>query len=207
MQEYSSKLLENTVNQIAKLPGIGKRTAIRLALHLLKQSKEEVALFTSAIDELKNNIHFCKHCFNISDAEICEICANPSRDKSLVCVVQDIRDVIAIESTLAYKGVYHILGGVIDPLNGINVTDLNINTLIERPLKDNINEIFMALPATTEGDTTAYYICKHIKNRYPDIKITTIARGIAVGNELENTDEITLIRSILHRVDFDTNIR
>ena len=207
MQKYSSKILENAINQIGKLPGIGHRTAVRLTLFLLKQPKEEVKIFTESIDMLRNNISFCRICHNISDGEECEICSNPSRDKSMICVVQDIRDVLAIENTNVYKGVYHVLNGVISPIEGIGVADLNIDSLLQRLEKESVAEIFMALPATTEGDTTAYYISKHIKTRFPQIKVTAIARGVSVGNELENTDEITLARSIVHRVEFESTFK
>jgi recombination protein RecR len=207
MQKYSSKILENAINQIGKLPGIGHRTAVRLTLFLLKQPKEEVKIFTESIDMLRNNISFCHICHNISDGEECEICSNPSRDKSMICVVQDIRDVLAIENTNVYKGVYHVLNGVISPIEGIGVADLNIDSLLQRLEKESVVEIFMALPATTEGDTTAYYISKHIKTRFPQIKVTAIARGVSVGNELENTDEITLARSIVHRVEFESTFK
>ncbi len=207
MQKYSSKILENAINQIGKLPGIGHRTAVRLTLFLLKQPKEEVKIFTESIDMLRNNISFCHICHNISDGEECEICSNPSRDKSMICVVQDIRDVLAIENTNVYKGVYHVLNGVISPIEGIGVADLNIDSLLHRLEKESVAEIFMALPATTEGDTTAYYISKHIKTRFPQIKVTAIARGVSVGNELENTDEITLARSIVHRVEFESTFK
>ncbi len=207
MQKYSSKILENAINQIGKLPGIGHRTAVRLTLFLLKQPKEEVKIFTESIDMLRNNISFCHICHNISDGEECEICSNPSRDKSMICVVQDIRDVLAIENTNVYKGVYHVLNGVISPIEGIGVADLNIDSLLQRLEKESVTEIFMALPATTEGDTTAYYISKHIKTRFPQIKVTAIARGVSVGNELENTDEITLARSIVHRVEFESTFK
>lgn len=207
MQKYSSKILENAINQIGKLPGIGHRTAVRLTLFLLKQPKEEVKIFTESIDMLRNNISFCHICHNISDGEECEICSNPSRDKSMICVVQDIRDVLAIENTNVYKGVYHVLNGVISPIEGIGVADLNIDSLLQRLEKESVVEIFMALPATTEGDTTAYYISKHIKTRFPRIKVTAIARGVSVGNELENTDEITLARSIVHRVEFESTFK
>lgn len=207
MQKYSSKILENAINQIGKLPGIGHRTAVRLTLFLLKQPKEEVKIFTESIDMLRNHISFCHICHNISDGEECEICSNPSRDKSMICVVQDIRDVLAIENTNVYKGVYHVLNGVISPIEGIGVADLNIDSLLQRLEKESVAEIFMALPATTEGDTTAYYISKHIKTRFPQIKVTAIARGVSVGNELENTDEITLARSIVHRVEFESTFK
>ncbi len=206
MQNYSSKLLENAVNQISKLPGIGKRTAIRLALYLLKQSPEDVSAFTSSILAMRNDVFFCINCHNISDNEQCEICRDPQRNKTLVCVVQDIRDVIAIENTHAYRGVYHILGGVISPMNGIGVAELNLQSLFERMQNEAIEEIVLALPSTTEGDTTGYYIFKHVQSSGYPTKVTVIARGLSVGDELEYADEITLSRSLLNRLDFESSI-
>ena len=206
MQDYSSKLLENAVNQIAKLPGIGKRTAVRLALHILKQSQEDVSAFTSAISSMRNDVFYCSSCHNISDSEQCEICNNPQRDKTTVCVVQDIRDVIAIENTHAFRGVYHVLGGIISPMNGIGIAELNLQSLFERLLNEDIQEIILALPSTTEGDTTAYYIFKHVQSNQLPVKVTSIARGLSVGDELEYADEITLSRSLINRVDFESSI-
>jgi len=206
MQNYSSKLFENAVNQLAKLPGVGRRTAVRLALHILKQPKEDIAIFTSAITAIKEEIFYCSACHNISDSQRCEICSNPQRNASLVCVVQDIRDVIAIENTSVYKGVYHVLGGVISPMNGIGISELNIQSLFNRLQEQPVEELVLALPSTTEGDTTAYYLFKHIQTMGLPLKVTTIARGISVGDELEYTDEITLSRSLLNRVDFETSI-
>ena len=206
MQDYSSKLLENAVNQIAKLPGIGKRTAVRLALYFLKQSVEDVSAFSAALLSLRNEVFFCKNCHNISDEEQCEICRNPKREKSLVCVVQDIRDVIAIENTHAYNGIYHVLGGVISPMNGIGVAELNLQSLFDRMTQETLEEIVLALPSTTEGDTTGYYIFKHVQSSGYPIKVTVIARGLSVGDELEYADEITLSRSLLNRLDFETSI-
>jgi len=200
-QSYPSKLLEKAVEELAKLPGIGNRTALRLALHLLKQPQNEVEQFLSAIGEMKSNIRFCQICHNISDTEVCSICSSPSRDKKTICVVETIKDVMSIENTFQYKGTYHVLGGVINPMEGIGPNDLNINTLIERISKGDVNEVIMALGATTEGDTTNFYIYKKIKD-FP-IVVTTLARGVAFGNELEYTDEITLGRAILNRVRFD----
>lgn len=207
MQNYSSKLFENAVNQIAKLPGIGRRTAVRLALHILKQPKEEVEIFTSAITAMKEEMFYCSSCHNISDNEQCEICRNPQRNVDLVCVVQDIRDVIAIENTGVYKGVYHVLGGVISPMNGIGISELNIQTLFNRLQEQPVAELVLALPSTTEGDTTAYYLFKHIQTMGFPMKITTIARGVSIGDELEYTDEATLSRSLVHRVDFEMSIK
>ncbi|MDR1792034.1 MAG: recombination mediator RecR [Bacteroidales bacterium] len=203
MQELSSKLFENAVQQINKLPGIGYKTSLRLALFLLKQPKEEVALFTQAIDQMRENILFCSHCYNISDTFLCQICSDKQRNAAQICVVRDIRDVIAIENTLAYKGLYHVLGGVISPMDGVGIQNLNINALFERIQNTQYQEIILALPATTEGETTAFYISKNIRNIQPDIHITTIARGVSIGNELENTDEITLTRSIINRIVFE----
>ena len=206
MQNYSSKLFENAVNQIAKLPGIGRRTAVRLALYILKQPKEDIDIFTSAITAMKEEMFYCKVCYNISDSQQCEICRNPQRNANLVCVVQDIRDVIAIENTGVYKGVYHVLGGVISPMNGIGISELNIQSLFDRLQEQSVAELVLALPSTTEGDTTAYYLFKHIQTMEIPIKVTTIARGVSVGDELEYTDEVTLSRSLLNRVDFESSI-
>jgi len=206
MQDYSSKLLENAVNQIAKLPGIGKRTAVRLALYLLKQSEENVCAFASAILAMRNEVFYCTSCHNISDSEQCEICRDLKRNKSLVCVVQDIRDVIAIENTCAYNGVYHVLGGVISPMNGIGVAELNLQSLFERLAQESVEELILALPSTTEGDTTGYYIFKHVQSSEYPIKVTVIARGLSVGDELEYADEITLSRSLLNRIEFEFSI-
>jgi recombination protein RecR len=206
MQNYSSKLFENAVNQIAKLPGIGRRTAVRLALHILKQPKEEVAIFTSAITAMKEEIFYCNTCRNISDTEQCEICRNPKRNAHIICVVQDIRDVIAIENTNAYNGVYHVLGGVISPMNGIGIGELNIQSLFDRLQQQSIAELVLALPSTTEGDTTAYYLFKHIQTTGSCVKVTTLARGVSVGDELEYADELTLSRSLLNRIDFESSM-
>jgi recombination protein RecR len=206
MQEYSSKLLENAINQIAKLPGIGRRTAIRLALHFLKQSSEDVSAFVSAITLMCKDVFYCSNCHNISDSEICEICRNPKRNKSLICVVQDIRDVIAIENTHAYQGVYHVLGGVISPMNGIGIEEINLQSLFERLTNEAVEELVLALPSTTEGDTTGYYIYKYVQSMSHPVKVTVIARGLSVGDELEYVDEITLSRSLLNRLDFELSI-
>ncbi|MDR1459690.1 MAG: recombination mediator RecR [Bacteroidales bacterium] len=206
MQEYSSKLLENAINQIAKLPGIGRRTAIRLALYFLKQSSEDVSAFVSAISDLYNKVFYCDNCHNISDSETCEICRNPKRNKSLICVVQDIRDVIAIENTHAYQGVYHVLGGVISPMNGIGIEEINLQSLFDRLVNESIEELVLALPSTTEGDTTSYYIYKYVQSMGNPVKVTVIARGLSVGDELEYVDEITLSRSLLNRLDFELSI-
>ncbi len=196
-----SKHLENAVNEISKLPGIGKRSALRLALHLIKQDESNVQLLTDRINKLKSDIVFCKKCHNISDHEICDICANPKRNSKVICVVQDIRDVIAIENTNQYNGVYHVLGGVISPMDGIGIQQLTIQQLFDRVDEGDIEEIILALPATVEGDTTNFFIYKNIKDKVANI--TTIARGIGVGEELEYADEATLGRSIISRTQFD----
>ena len=199
--DFSSKLLENAVFEISQLPGIGKRTALRLALHLLKQPPMQVEELAQALVLLRNNVNYCKKCHNISDEEICEICANYHRDPSVVCVVEDIRDVMAIENTGQYTGLYHVLGGKISPIDGVGPNNLNINSLVHRIKDENIKEIIFALSNTMEGDTTNFYIFKQLEGL--DITTSTIARGISVGDELENADEITLGRSILHRVPFE----
>ena len=193
-----SKNLENAVNEISKLPGIGKRSALRLALHLIKQDEANVTLLTDRINRLKSDVVFCRQCHNISDHEICDICANPKRDGGIICVVQDIRDVIAIENTHQYQGVYHVLGGVISPMDGIGIQQLTIKELFDRVEAGGIKEIILALPATVEGDTTNFFIYKNIQDKVPTI--TTIARGIGVGEELEYADEATLGRSLIARV-------
>ena len=202
MQNFSSKLLENAVDQISKLPGIGRRSAMRLALHLLQQPEEATDSLTNAIAAMRHQIHSCRHCHNLSDEEECEICRNPSRNRATVCVVQDIRDVIAIENTEVFRGHYHLLGGVISPMDGIGPTDLHIDSLWSR--LPEIEELILALPATTEGDTTAYYIYKHAMAKKPELHVTTIPRGLSVGDELEYADEATLGRSLINRIDFQT---
>lgn len=200
---YPSKLLERAVDELAKLPGIGNRTALRLALHLLRLPQADVEQFLTAIGEMKTNIHFCSICYNISDTDVCSICLSPSRDKTTICVVETIKDVMSIENTMQYKGVYHVLGGVINPMEGIGPNDLTINGLVERLSTGEVNEVIMALSATTEGDTTNFFIYKKIKS-FP-IVVTTLARGVAFGNELEYTDEVTLGRALLNRVRFDNS--
>lgn len=197
--EYPSKLIENAVEEIAKLPGIGRKTALRLALHLLKQEKELVQGLSESLVDLRVNTRYCKSCFNISDSDTCEICHSHKRDKAVICVVEDTRDVMAIENTSQYFGLYHVLGGVIMPIEGIGPTDLNIEPLLERVSSSHgtVKEIILALPATMEGDTTAFYITK--KLRALGVQVTSIARGVPVGGELEYTDEITLGRSIMNR--------
>lgn len=201
MQSLSSKLLEKAVEQFATLPGIGRKTALRFALHILHQNKEEVDLFTNSILQLKESIRECRQCHNITDQETCEICADPQRDNSTICVVEDIRDLMSIEATGQYHGIYHVLGGIISPMDGIGPADLHIDTLISRVSASPVKEIIFALRATIEGDTTGYYIYKKLPRR-EELIISTLAKGIAVGNDLEYTDELTLGRSIINRVAF-----
>jgi recombination protein RecR len=202
MLAFFSKYLENAVNEIAKLPGIGKRTALRLTLHLVKADKLEVAALTSSINNLKEHLCYCKNCFNLSDKELCEICENPKRDHSVICVVQDIRDVIAIENTNQYSGVYHVLGGVISPMDGIGINQLRLQELFARIEQGGVREVVLALPATVEGDTTNFFIYKNIKDQVAEI--TTIARGVGIGEELEYADEVTLGRSLMGRTRFES---
>ena len=202
---FSSKLLENAVNEMSKLPGIGKRTALRLVLFLLNQPNSQTVQLSKSLIDLVDGIILCKNCHNVSDLELCEICSNIKRNKSIICVVEDIRDVMAIESTGQFNGVYHVLGGKISPIEGIGPNQLNISSLIEKLKSINVSELIFALSATMEGDTTNFYIFKQIQNL--DLKITTIARGVSVGNELEYTDEVTLGRSIIKRIPFENSIK
>ena len=202
---FSSKLLENAVDEMSQLPGIGKRTALRLVLFLLNQPNSQTVKLSKSLVDLVEGVILCKNCHNISDLELCEICTNNKRDKSVVCVVEDIRDVMAIESTGQFNGVYHVLGGKISPIEGIGPNQLNINSLIEKIKSKNVSELIFALSATMEGDTTNFYIFRQIKD--VDVKITTIARGVSVGNELEYTDEVTLGRSILKRIPFENSLK
>lgn len=204
-QLYSSTLLENAVNEFAKLPGIGRKTALRLVLHLLKQSEEDVELFGNTFIRLRKEIIYCKVCHNISDTEVCHICANPGRDTQTVCVVENIKDVMAIENTQQYKGLYHVLGGIISPMDGVGPNDLEIESLVKRVQDEEIKEVILALSTTMEGDTTNFYIFRKLSPT--GIKITTIARGIAIGDELEYADEVTLGRSIVNRVDFTNSFK
>jgi recombination protein RecR len=202
---FSSKLLENAVDEMSQLPGIGKRTALRLVLFLLNQPNSQTVKLSKSLVDLVEGVILCKNCHNISDLELCEICTNNKRDKSVVCVVEDIRDVMAIESTGQFNGIYHVLGGKISPIEGIGPNQLNIKSLIEKIRSKNVSELIFALSATMEGDTTNFYIFRQIKD--VDIKITTIARGVSVGNELEYTDEVTLGRSILKRIPFENSLK
>ncbi len=201
---FSSKLLENAVHEFAKLPGVGQRTALRLVLHLLNQPLADVEKFTETLNRLKQDIRFCETCKNISDHLVCEICSGNKRDHSLVCVVEDTRDVMAIENTAQYQGVYHVLGGLISPMDGIGPSDLNIDKLVERVQSGEIKEVILALSATMEGDTTIFFLYKKLKDL--PLQISTIARGIAFGGELEYVDEITLGRSIATRIPYENSL-
>lgn len=205
MDNYSSKLLEQAVDELAKLPGIGRRTALRLALHLLKQDVNDVEILGETIIKLRQEIKHCDICHNISDSERCSICSDSNRDQGIICVVQDIRDVMAIENTGQFKGVYHVLGGLISPLDGIGPSDLSIDELFDRLKEDETKELIMALNPTVEGDTTNFFIYRKLKDN--NIKITTIARGVAIGDELEYADEVTLGRSIANRIPYEQSVK
>lgn len=202
--QFSSVLLENAVNEFAKLPGIGKKTALRLVLHLMKQEPEKVSLFGESIMKMRQEIRFCQRCFNVADGDICSICANSLRRQDLVCVVENIRDVIAIEGTQQFSGTYHILGGIISPLDGIGPDQLHIEALVQRVQKEQIEEIIFALNPNIQGDTTIYYIQKKLQSL--PVRITTIARGISFGGELEYADEMTLARSITNRLPVESYV-
>lgn len=203
--EFSSKLIEKAVNEISQLPGIGKRSALRLVLHLLKQPKDQTEFLSSALVAMRSEIKYCNSCHNISDHDVCEICANPKRNHQLVCVVEDIRDVMAIEGTGQFRGVYHVLGGKISPIEGVGPSQLKISSLVEKVKSGQVEEVIFALSSTMEGDTTNFYIYKQIAGS--SVVMSTIARGIAVGDELEYADEVTLGRSILHRIPFESSIK
>ena len=203
--EFSSKLIQNAVNEISQLPGIGKRTALRLALHMLRQPKNQIQDLATSLVMMRNDIKFCNNCNNISDLDTCEICSNPKRDDSIICVVEDIRDVMAIESTSSFKGLYHVLGGKISPMDGVGPDDLHINPLVDKVKSGLVKELIFALSSTMEGDTTNFYIYKLI-NKY-EIVTSTIARGVSVGDDLEYADEITLGRSIINRIPFESSIK
>jgi recombination protein RecR len=213
MNQYPSILLGNAVDQFASLPGIGRKTALRLVLHLLRQSEKDVEVFTDALKMLKADAHYCRICHTISDQEVCPICQSHKRDKHTVCVVENVQDVMSIENTGQYHGLYHVLGGVISPMDGVGPSDLEIDSLVARIESEDIHEVILAMPTTMEGDTTNFYIYRRLQNLLsspnsavassPDsLKISQIARGVAVGNELEYTDEITLGRSIINRIEF-----
>ncbi|CAM1356362.1 MULTISPECIES: recombination mediator RecR [Tenacibaculum] len=203
--DFSSKLLENAVNEVSRLPGIGKRTALRLVLHLLKQPTENTKYLTEALASLRNDVKSCRKCHNISDTVLCDICASSNRNAEIVCVVEDIRDVMAIENTAQYRGLYHVLGGKISPIEGVGPQNLQIESLVEKVKEGEIKELIFALSSTMEGDTTNFYIYKQIE-KYA-IKTSTIARGISVGDELEFADEITLGRSIVNRIPFAQSLK
>ncbi|MEL1243432.1 recombination mediator RecR [Flavobacterium sp. DGU11] len=203
--EMSSKLLERAVAEISQLPGIGKRTALRLALHLLKQPEEQTQELATALRKMREEIQFCRQCHNISDIEVCGICSNNLRDKSIICVVEDVRDVMAIENTGLFRGIYHVLGGKISPIDGVGPSQLNITTLVEKVRSGGVKELIFALSSTMEGDTTNFYIYRQIKDY--NVITSAIARGISVGDELEFADEVTLGRSILHRVPFENSLK
>ena len=211
MINYPSILLSDAVEQMASLPGVGRKTALRLVLHLLRQSDKDVEAFTGALSKLKQDVKYCQVCHTISDQEICSICQSHSRDKHTVCIVENVQDVMSIENTGQYNGLYHVLGGVISPMDGVGPADIEIDSLVERVKKGDIQEIILALPTTMEGDTTNFYIYKRLQNlsnsqspiaNTPPLKISQIARGVAIGNEIEYTDEITLGRSIVNRIEF-----
>lgn len=204
IDRFPSRLLENAVNEFAKLPGIGRKSALRLVLHLLKQDVQEVELFGNSLIQLRSEIKHCKVCHNISDTDICGICSNPLRNPSLICVVENIKDVMSVENTHQFNGLYHVLGGIISPMDGIGPSDLEIESLVKRAEHGNVEEVILALSTTMEGDTTNFFIYKKLKNT--DIKISTLARGVSIGDELEYTDEVTLGRSIVNRMNFEDSI-
>ena len=207
MSRFSSKILDDAVHEFNRLPGIGKRSALRLVLHLLKVPAEDARRLSMSIQRLREEIRYCNVCNNISDTEICGICSDRNRDESVLCVVEDIRDIIAIENTNQFKGKYHVLGGIISPMDGVGPANLNISSLMERLNKPEIKELIMALSATMEGDTTAFYIYKKInQSGFSRFRFTTIARGVSIGDELEYADEVTLGRSILNRVPYDNSM-
>ena len=200
--DYPSVLLENAVNEFASLPSVGRKTALRLVLHLLRRKPEEVEAFAGALTKLKNEVKYCRICHNISDEEVCPICASHNRDRQTVCVVENVQDVMQIEATGQYNGLYHVLGGIISPMDGVGPRELEIESLLQRIEPEQIREVILALPTTMEGDTTNFYIYRHLSGEHPEVRVTQIARGVAVGGELEYTDEVTLGRSILNRTEF-----
>ncbi len=204
IDKYPSKLLENAVNEFSKLPGIGRKSALRLVLHLLRQDIEAVNYFGNSLIQLRNEIKHCKICHNISDFDVCQICNNQSRNRSVICVVENIRDVMSIEKTQQFNGLYHVLGGIISPMDGIGPADIEIESLIRRVEKGEVIEIILALSTTMEGDTTNFYIFRKLKDK--EVRVTTLARGVSVGDELEYTDEITLGRSLANRVPYETSM-
>ena len=201
-QQYPSELLEKAVQEFSKLPGVGRKTALRLVLHLLRQDTDEVMQFTETIAHMRQEVKHCRICHNISDSEVCPICSDPRRDESTICVVENIQDVMAVENTQQYQGLYHVLGGVISPMDGVGPANLEIESLVERVKEGGVKEVILALSSTMEGDTTNFYIFRKLAP-FTDVKLTIIARGISVGDELEYTDEVTLGRSILNRTPFE----
>lgn len=204
IDKYPSRLLENAVNEFSKLPGIGRKSALRLVLHLLRQDVEDVNIFGNSLIQLRSEIQHCKVCHNISDTETCQICANPARNESVICVVENIRDVMSIENTQQFNGLYHVLGGIISPMDGIGPSDLEIESLIKRVDSGKIIEVILALSTTMEGDTTNFYIFRKLKDK--NVKVSTLARGVSIGDELEYTDEITLGRSLTNRVPYESSV-
>lgn len=202
MQQYPSQLLEKAVDELTRLPGVGRKTALRFALHILRDTTDDVDVFVDSISRLRHDVKYCKVCHNISDTDVCSICANERRDASLICVVENVQDVLAIENTQQFNGLYHVLGGIISPIDGIGPNDLEIDSLVERVKTNDVREVILALASTMEGDTTNFYISRKLKDT--QVKLSVIARGISVGDELEYTDEITLGRSILNRTTLDT---
>ena len=202
-QQYPSQLLEQAVQEFAKLPGIGRKTALRLVLHLLRQDVDDVTRFATSIAKMRQEVKRCRVCHNISDSDLCPICSDPRRDASTICVVENIQDVLAVENTQQFNGLYHVLGGVISPMDGIGPADLEIDSLVQRVAEGGISEVILALSSTMEGDTTNFYIFRKLAP-YSDVRLSVIARGISVGDELEYTDEVTLGRSILNRTPFET---
>lgn len=203
IEKYPSKLLENAVNEFSKLPGIGRKSALRMVLHLLRQEKESVTAFGNSLIQLRNEIKHCRRCHNISDTDICQICSNPSRNTSIICVVENIRDVMLVENTQQFNGLYHVLGGIISPMDGIGPSELEISSLTERVSAEEVAEIILALPTTMEGDTTNFYIFRKLKDK--PVRVTTLSRGVAIGDDLEYTDEITLGRSLVNRVPYENS--
>jgi recombination protein RecR len=204
IEKYPSRLLENAVNEFSKLPGIGRKSALRLVLHLLRQEVADVAAFGNSIIQLRNEIRHCKICHNISDTETCSICSNPSRNTSVICVVENIRDVMSVENTQQFNGLYHVLGGIISPMDGVGPANLEIESLVKRVENEDVAEVILALSTTMEGDTTNFYIYRKIKDK--NVRITTLARGVSIGDELEYTDEITLGRSLVNRVVYENSL-
>ena len=204
-EQYPSQLLQNAVDEFSKLPGIGRKTALRLVLNMLRRDEEDVNRFANAVIKLRSEVRYCSVCHNISDTETCQICSNPARDKTTICVVETVKDVMSVENTQQYRGLYHVLGGVISPMDGIGPNDLEIESLVKRVSDGGIKEVILALSPTMEGDTTNFFLFKKLSGF--DVKITTIARGVAVGDELQYADEVTLGRSIMNRVDFTDSFR